>query len=84
MVRNKISVLGHNSRGEVISMDIAEGGKDGSRRPESHPQHPHSRRESTTTSCLLEKRKEKIITRIIEDLPMFAEKILSYTEVEFT
>lgn len=32
----------------------------------------------------LEKRKEKIITSIIEDLPMFAEEILSYTEVEFT
>lgn len=31
----------------------------------------------------LEKRKEKIIS-IIEVLPMFAEKILSYTEVEFT
>ena len=40
--------------------------------------------QGNSTSCLLEKRKEKIITRIIEDLPMFAEKILSYTEVEFT
>lgn len=61
-------------------MDIAEGEQDGPKRPKSHPQHLVGEQNRLPQVVLLEKRKEKTIASITEDLPMFAEKILSYTE----
>lgn len=63
-------------------MDMAEGGKDVlSPIPSTHIVGEENRQPQVV---LLEKRKEKVTASVIEDLPVCAEKILSYTEVGFT